>query len=1261
MEMQILDADYIVVDNRPVVRFFGKNREGESVCCFYSGMLPYFYVSGKGCEEILKKEGLEYEKSNMKPATEPDCQKEIFKVWLKDPSKTPDVRDKLRGYGFEPYEADIPFKYRVMADMGLLGMGWIDAIGSTMRTESVLVAKPVNAKEIKRVEELGNAPFRMMALDIETLMGADMPDVKKDPVIMVSLLFSQPHNGKTEMVLSTRSGEGVNYYENEKAMLEGLISIITGFDPDFIAGYNINGFDLPALIARMAANRIRPVFGRCSQKAAFSKKISQREKAYIPGRVVIDAYEIVKKDFSLARYDLGMVAESLLKKKKAGVKHSEINTFFRGTKEQYKKLVEYSLTDAALVMELLQKLNLVDKYLALARVSGALIQDVLGGGETTRIENLLLREFNKSGYIMPCKASDSEIAKREREKEGKLVGGYVIEPEKGLHSNVLVFDFKCFIGSTPILTNRGVIPIQEIVDKKLKVKVYSYSAEKQGFVGADIVNYFKYKLHGGGELIKVNAANGSELIATPNHMFFVYDRNKNQISEKPANELTTTDLLLEPLSLEIKETHNISPNKAKFLGYLFSEGYSTRRYITHLNHITTASQSIMTFGSNETEIVSDCVGAIKNEYGYLPGVYNRESTLNVRVTNKEIYDDISHMLLKIRYKNRESSPSSIQRVPAEIFASSRDAKAMFLKAYFSGDGTVNHIRKEIVLTSRNKKIIEDIKLLLMHFGIHSHISKFKTWNKFKGEQIEAYYLQINGKNNMKLFAREIGFVGKKQAKLLKVIGEVKTQHKWMLKNNIKLIRISKIERIGAEKTDYVYDLQVNNESHSFLADFLLVHNSMYPSIIETYNICPTTLVKGEAEEAKVNKTPSGVAFHKKDIREGVVPRIVNRLMKERQVVKKRLKLEKDPAKVRALDAEQWAVKIMSNAFYGYLGYVRAKTYNLDLANAVTSCGRDLIKKTVSFVEKEYGYKVVYGDTDSLMVKVPEKPMDELLEIGEKIAKEVTKQLHGSLELNFEKILKRFLPLTKKRYAAWSFEKTEDGWKDRIETRGIETVRRDWCRLVSETVGDVLEILMKREGVKEAEDYFKNVVKQLVEGKIPIQKLEVTKSMTKHAKGYKGMQPHIELVKKMQKRSPADAPGIGDRVRYVIVKGTDLLSKRAEDPLFVMEKGLKIDSGYYIENQLLPPLERLFAGIGISKSELLGNGKQRGLLEIINSQKAVGEAKLKAGDVTGFMCVGCHKFFASMPLSGCCDCGAELAFSSQKGMGREIEVKRENGA
>ncbi|MEM5871591.1 MAG: DNA polymerase domain-containing protein, partial [Candidatus Aenigmatarchaeota archaeon] len=228
---------------------------------------------------------------------------------------------------------------------------------------------------------------------------------------------------------------------------------------------------------------------------------------------------------------------------------------------------------------------------------------------------------------------------------------------------------------------------------------------------------------------------------------------------------------------------------------------------------------------------------------------------------------------------------------------------------------------------------------------------------------------------------------------------------------------------------------------------------------------------------------------------------------------------------------------------------------------------------------------------------------------------------------------------------------------------IETVRRDWCDLTSETIEKILEIILKENDIKLAVKYFRNVIKEIIDGKIPINKLVITKTMSKKVEGYEGMQPHAELVKKLKKRSPADAPGIGDRIGYVIIKGLELVSKRAEDPIYVLERGLEIDSKYYIESQLLPPLERIFDALGISKNELLGRGKQIDLLGILNgnghlnSHENFEGREIHEDEFDGMICIKCNNKYNLPPLNGFCSCGGMLLFSSVKGPAKNIVLSK----
>ena len=363
---------------------------------------------------------------------------------------------------------------------------------------------------------------------------------------------------------------------------------------------------------------------------------------------------------------------------------------------------------------------------------------------------------------------------------------------------------------------------------------------------------------------------------------------------------------------------------------------------------------------------------------------------------------------------------------------------------------------------------------------------------------------------------------------------------------------------------------------------------------------------------------------------------------------------------RILNAKQLALKDMSNSFYGYTGYIRARLYMIDVANTVTAYGRDNLLKTKKLVEDTFNLEILYADTDSVFLRTNITDLDEAKKEGEKISKFITENLPGYLELQFEKIYRSFLILTKKRYAGWKFELTGDGWKDEIEMKGIETIRRDWCPLVTETMEKVINIILREGDLKKAIAEVRRVLEQLRKNEIQLDKLTVTKGITKSIDSYEGTLPHIELARKLTTRNPYDPPKIGDRLDFVIIKGNQLLSKRAEDPKYVKEHKLQIDSEYYMEAQLFPPIERILNALGITKSELLGSGRQVSIHDIMNGGSKREKQNINMSFSTkqkeppkdipvdgweGLICKKCNKQYRRMPLQGTCECGGALLIAN----------------
>ena len=885
IKFQLIDIDYFLLMNKPIIRLFGCTENGKSICAFYENYMPYFYVeeneyTKKTIEqipEIIKTEKIQ----RFTPIYYQEKPTKMLKVTLQNPQVVRTIREIFSGKSKNIFEADILFKNRFMIDFGLHGMDWIEAEVENTFTKNVNVPA-YKIKSLKRLEQKKNSDLKYIAFDIECIP-SDMTkqiDSKIDPIVMISFIFSHEYRGQKDLVILAKhfDGKNVNGFENEKQMLEKFLDIIEEYDPDIITGYNINSFDMPYLIDRLKVNELSIFFGRTKDKPVYTKKFGLYEDCVIPGRVVVDPYQIIRKDpwMKFHRYTLNAVSKILLGEEKVDVSYSEMPKLWKGSRDDLKKFVEYCRKDAELTMKLLTKVGLLDKFFEIAKISGLLLQDCFGG-QTQRIDNLLLREFKKRDYCMPSKPKIQNSAENETFK-----GATVLEPKKGLHSE----------GCTLIL------------------------------------------------------------------------------------------------------------------------------------------------------------------------------------------------------------------------------------------------------------------------------------------------------------------------------------------------------------------------------DFA----SLYPNIMRTYNISPDTLVHGKTNK-KTHTSPTGSVFLDKDEKEGILPFIVRDLLEARKQTKKEMNSSNNETK-KILNARQLALKDMSNSVYGYTGYIRARIYMIDVASSITAYGRKNIIKVQKLTEENFDVKVVYGDTDSIFVKTKLIDLNKAKKLGEEISKFMSKKLPGTLELEFEKIYRTFLILTKKRYAGWKFEKG-DKWKDEIETKGIETIRRDWCSLVSETLEDTLNIILKEGDIKKSIEKIRKVIEKIKANQIEIEKLTIVKGVTKNINSYGGVLPHIEVAKKIAKRNPQEPPKIGDRIGFVITRGNNpLLSSRAEDIDYVKKNKIPIDSEYYIHNQLLPPVRRILNSVEISESEILGFGRQMNINDIMNGSS---KRKLKhviklvniekeetvLKDYEDFICKSCNKKYRRMPLQGICECSGSLIMNYHGSTGNKI--------
>jgi DNA polymerase delta subunit 1 len=281
------------------------------------------------------------------------------------------------------------------------------------------------------------------------------------------------------------------------------------------------------------------------------------------------------------------------------------------------------------------------------------------------------------------------------------------------------------------------------------------------------------------------------------------------------------------------------------------------------------------------------------------------------------------------------------------------------------------------------------------------------------------------------------------------------------------------------------------------------------------------------------------------------------------------------------------LKISANSVYGFTGAQVGKLPCLEISGSVTAFGRDMIETTKTHVEQKYTVangckwdaKVIYGDTDSVMIKFGSDSIAECFDFGKEAADYVTTKFVKPIKLEFEKVYCPYLLINKKRYAGLYYSSNPDK-HDKMDCKGLETVRRDNCRLASELISKCLDTMLINRDPDGAIDHAKNTIRLLLQNKIDISKLVITKELTKKAEDYSAKQAHCELAARMRKRDPGSAPQLGDRVPYVFIKkpkNTPAYEK-AEDPLYVLENSIPVDVEHYLHHALENPLTRIFEPI-----------------------------------------------------------------------------------
>jgi DNA polymerase I len=270
-----------------------------------------------------------------------------------------------------------------------------------------------------------------------------------------------------------------------------------------------------------------------------------------------------------------------------------------------------------------------------------------------------------------------------------------------------------------------------------------------------------------------------------------------------------------------------------------------------------------------------------------------------------------------------------------------------------------------------------------------------------------------------------------------------------------------------------------------------------------------------------------------------------------------------------LNARQKAIKVVTNACYGYAGWIGSRWYSRPVAEATTAWGRETIVNAIKLAE-EVGLKMIYGDTDSIFVSYDPDKVRKFLDLARE---------RVGLEVELDKLYKRVLfTEAKKRYAGL----TPEG---RLDVVGLEVVRGDWATIAKRIQEGVLRLVLeeksREKAVEKAISLVRSCLSQLWNKQAPYADLVIWKALTKPLKEYAVRAPHVEAAKLLEKTGMKLT--LGDKVGYVITKGPGKLLERAKP--YIMASYDDIDLDYYANFQVIPAALRVLSIFGVTEQDL----------------------------------------------------------------------------
>jgi len=417
----VLQPTYRIEKQRPVVHLFGKLESGQSFLIRDDRFEPHFFIRRQD-------EGRARALGAPSPIASDRVDLEgvpLSRVILRQPSDTPRLRDRLTDAGVPCLEADVRFAMRYLIDHGIKTALQIDGDWRAGSGVDRIFENPTIAPASLQPS------LSILSIDIET-----------DPYVGRLLSIALCGAGASEvLLLATRDGATpamARSFDDEAGLVSEFCRRVREIDPDIITGWNVIGFDLHFLAEKALELGIRLDLGRVPggmrlYNAQRSGNSGHPDQASIPGRVVLDGLRLLRGAFiKMESYALDAVAQEVVGEGKEIHGRDRVKEIIRTFYEDREFFVRYNLKDAQLVLDILDRLNIIPLTIERSLLTGMPLDRV--SASIASFDFLYLSELYKLGRVAPSGGGGPS--------EEESFGGTVLQPRAGLYENVLVFDFK---------------------------------------------------------------------------------------------------------------------------------------------------------------------------------------------------------------------------------------------------------------------------------------------------------------------------------------------------------------------------------------------------------------------------------------------------------------------------------------------------------------------------------------------------------------------------------------------------------------------------------------------------------------------------------------------------------------------------------------------------------------------------------------------------------------------------------------------------